>query len=121
MPAFWRDIPQAWVPFQARLRAALRDAGAYSVAAFSATGDITLTGSPAFITADTTAGSVTLTLPPAASVTGYRAEVKKIAAANTLTVEGNGSETIDGSANLAWTTQYQSFAFVSDGSQWWLI
>lgn len=121
MPAIWRDIPLQWVPFQARLRAALRYAGVYATSTASATGDITLTGSPTFIAVDTTAGSVTLTLPLAASAPGHRVEVKKTVAANTLTLEGNGAETIDGAANKSWTTALQSYAVVSDGTQWWVV
>jgi hypothetical protein len=69
----------------------------------------------------TTGGNVTLTLPPAATVVGYRVDVKKITAANTLTLDGDGSETIDGAATLAWTVQYQSYTVVSDGTAWSIV
>ncbi|OQW48868.1 MAG: hypothetical protein A4C66_05940 [Nitrospira sp. HN-bin3] len=62
---------------------------------------------------DTTSGNITVTLPPAASVPGKQYHIKKSVAANTLTVDGNGSETIDGAATLAWTTQYQSYLLES--------
>lgn len=70
---------------------------------------------------DTTAGSVTLTLPLAASVRGQWFEFKKLVAANTLTLDPAGSETIDGAATLAWTTQYQSYTVFSDGTEWWIV
>ena len=70
---------------------------------------------------DTTAGNVTLTLPPANTVPGFRIECKKLTAANTLIVDGAGSETIDGSATLAWTTQYQSYSLIADGGAWHVV
>lgn len=70
---------------------------------------------------DTTGGSVTLTLPRAATVRGQWFVFKKLIAANTLTLDGADAETIDGAATLAWTTQYQSYTIYSDGTEWWTI
>ncbi len=67
---------------------------------------------------DTSAGSVTLTLPAASTVRGQWFEVKKLTAANTLTLDPAGSETIDGAATLAWTAQYQCYTVYSDGTTW---
>ena len=69
----------------------------------------TLTEGDDSLDVTTSGGSVTVTLPPAASVPGKQYHVKKLSAANTLTLDGNGAETIDGAATLAWTTQYQSY------------
>lgn len=80
-----------------------------------------LTGADAVILADTTGGSVTLALPAAGINRGQMLQVKKTVAANTVTLDGIGSETIDGAATLAWTTQYQSYTVVSDGSQWLIV
>ena len=73
------------------------------------------------IKADTTAGSVVLTLPEAAKNTGREFVALKTIAANTLTVEGFGSETINDAANLAWTTRYAARTFYSDGVQYWVV
>lgn len=62
---------------------------------------------------DTTAGSVTVNLPPARTVPGHEYRVKKTVAANTVTLDADGSDTIDGAGTLAWTTQYQSYTIVS--------
>jgi hypothetical protein len=70
---------------------------------------------------DTTAGSVTLTLPAAATVRGQWYEFKKLVAANTLTLDPANAETIDGAATLAWTTQYQCYTVYSDGTEWWIV
>ena len=69
----------------------------------------------------TSGGSVTLTLPPARTVPGFRLDAKKLTAANTMTLDGAGSETIDGAATLAVTTQWESVTLVSDGTAWYLV
>lgn len=120
MPATWRDLPVGdWVTLQAKLRGAFRDAGVSSVQSLSATGDITLTGSPTLIIVDTSAGNVTLTLPAPATVTGALITVKKLTAANTLTL--SSSANIDGAGTLAWSTQYQSYNVQSTGSTWVIV
>lgn len=70
---------------------------------------------------NTTSGSVTVTLPPAANCKGRIYQFKKTVAANTVTLDPDGSETIDGAATLAWTTQYQSYTLCSDGSGWHIL
>lgn len=72
------------------------------------------------VVVDTTAGSVTLTLPTAASAIGHRVDIKKVTSAHTLTVDADGAETIDGAATLSWTTLHESNAIISDGTQWWV-
>lgn len=51
---------------------------------------------------DTTAGSVTMTLPPARN--GRELIFKKMVAANNMILDGDGAETIDGSATLSVAT-----------------
>lgn len=73
----------------------------------------TLTENDDIVLVTTSGGSVTITLPPAALVPGVEFRIKKMSAANTVTIDGNGSETIDGSATFAFTTQYQSVTVTS--------
>lgn len=73
----------------------------------------TLTDADDVLLVTTSGGSVTLTLPVASTLPGKRYEIKKMDAANTLTVQRSGSDTIDGATTLAWTTQYQSYSLVS--------
>ncbi len=87
----------------------------------TATGTLTLAWPVTTVRATTSGGSVTLTLPPAQTVIGYRVTVKKMTAASTLTLDGNDSETIDGSATLAWTTQYQTYTLESTGTEWIIV
>lgn len=67
----------------------------------------------------TTAGSQTVTLPAVADVpVGHEVTVKKTGSGGTLTIEGSGSETIDGALNVTTTTQYDAITLRSDGSSW---
>lgn len=69
------------------------------------------------ILVDTTAGNITIGLPPAANNTAIF-HIKKTIAANNLTIDGNGAETIDGSATKVLAAQYASASLVSDGTKW---
>lgn len=67
-------------------------------------------------------GSITITLPTAASVNGRRYHIKKISAdGNDVVIEGASSETIDGSLNFSLTNQYESITVVCDGSAWFIV
>lgn len=71
---------------------------------------------------DATSGNLTITLPLAADAIYRRYYVKKIdATANTVTVDGNGAETIDDAANYVLTVQYQSVTVHCDGTEWWVL
>lgn len=76
------------------------------------------------VAADTTASSRTITLPPLAdaydarSLSGREYIVYKPIAANSLIIEGNAAETINGSANQTLTTQYSWATFVAGPSGW---
>jgi len=85
----------------------------------AATATVSLTWPLTLVLADTTAGNVTLTLPAPATVPGFRLDVKKLIAANTLTL--SSSANIDGAATLAWTTRYQSYSLISDGATYHVV
>jgi|SRR3990167_2540999 len=73
------------------------------------------------ILVDTTSGTVTITLPAAASSAGVVVTCKKKVAANTMTIDGNGAETIDGAASISTTAIYSSRTVICDGTTWWII
>jgi hypothetical protein len=75
----------------------------------------------AVLICDTTGGSIVINLLPALEWQEKRLTVKKIIAANTVTVVPDGSETIDDAPDLDWTTQYESHEFVSEGGEVWII
>jgi len=71
---------------------------------------------------DCTSGAITLTLPPAASYKGKTLWVKKIdASGNAVTVDGDGSETIDNATTQTISVQYASLTLHCDGSEWWIL
>jgi hypothetical protein len=85
-------------------------------------GDYTITTSDEVVIADAAAASFTLTLPTAVGNTGKVYWVKKIdATANTVTIDGDGAETIDGAATAVLTTQYEAITVISDGTEWWVL
>jgi len=69
-------------------------------------------------------GAVTsLTLPSAQVVSGRTIYIKDAggnASTNNITVDTEGSETIDGSATLVMSTDYQAIQLYSDGSNWFV-
>lgn len=71
---------------------------------------------------DTSGGSVTITLPDATTVTPDTIFTIKrtTAGANTLTVNAE-SGNIDGAASQTINTQYASYSYISDGSNYWII
>lgn len=86
----------------------------------SAASPYTATTAQDVILANTVGGNITVNLPAAATAT-IPITIKKIDAANTLTLDPNGAETIDGSTTVAITVQYQSVTLVSDGTNWYGI
>ena len=69
-------------------------------------------------------GTYTVTLPPAADgkfngVSG-KLTFKHSGASGTVTIDGSGSETIDGATTLALTTKTRA-TIVSDGTAWHII
>lgn len=71
------------------------------------------------IPADTTSAAFTITLPKAGKHKGRVIYIKRIdASANNLTVDGDGSETIDGAASITLTTQWEIRRLTSDGTGW---
>jgi hypothetical protein len=85
------------------------------------TTDSAFLDSDSLIKADTTGGSVVLTLPEASKNLGRQFTMKKMIAANTLTMEGFGTELIDNAANLAVTVRYAARTVQSNGVGWDIV
>ncbi len=67
-------------------------------------------------------GAYTVTLPAAASNTGRTYYIKNIdAQGDDITIDGNSSETIDGSTTYILTSYLQNIKIISDGSNWHVI
>lgn len=75
------------------------------------------------ILADATGGAFSVTLPPVASTpNGYSVIIKRVnSGANAVTVDGDGSETIDGTATKVLNAQYESISIVNNQSSWQVI
>ena len=74
------------------------------------------------ILADGTSTAITLSMRPSSLIKGIVYVVKKIdATGNVITIDPNGSETIDGAATATLTSQYDVIRFVSDGNNLFVI
>lgn len=71
---------------------------------------------------DATAGNVTFTLQAALQWEQKRLVIKKIdASANTVTIDGYSTETIDGATTKVLSAQYASYELTSQGGAVWII
>jgi hypothetical protein len=93
--------------------------GSTVVTAKSAAATLTI-AEAGLVTAATAGGAFTLTLPTAVGNTGLKYSFIKIdAAANAVTLDGNGAQTINGAATYAdMDAQWDSCTIISDGSNW---
>lgn len=80
------------------------------------TGNYTATPEDSFIMCN---GTFTVTLYATSGQTGRVLHIKNIGS-GTVTVDGNASETIDGSLTIP-VTPNESFRMVNDGSNWYII
>jgi len=86
------------------------------------TANYTATDTDYTILGNATGGAITITLPKAATVNGKVYVIKKVdASGNAVTIDGDGAETIDGSATQALSSQYDKAVIQSDGSNWHII
>jgi len=71
---------------------------------------------------DATSGAITITLPSASPAQGREYHIKKIdSSTNTVTIDGNGSQTIDGALTQVIIFQYDSVMIKADGSNWFIL
>jgi len=75
------------------------------------------------ILADASNTSININLPAVASSANTEFIIKAIDITNTITIDSNASEAIDGSISpiTPFVTQYDSINIACDGSQWWII
>lgn len=69
---------------------------------------------------DTTSGAFTVTLFASSGNAGKELVIKNLGASN-LTIDGNGSETIDGSLTKVLTNKYSSINIICDGTGWVIV
>jgi hypothetical protein len=78
-------------------------------------------GDNVLVLGTTSGGNVTITLYAASGNSGNIVHVKKLVAANSLIIDGNSSEQIDGATTQTITAQYTCLTLCCDGSNWHII
>jgi len=86
------------------------------------TTNYTVASTDTVVFANAASGNVTITLPAASGLTGYRFYIKRIdGSANTVTVQRTSTDTIDGLTSFTLDLQYTAFGVVSNGSNWYIL
>ncbi len=73
------------------------------------------------LTADATSATFQITLPTAASIAGRQYTIKRINAANNVTVGCNGAETMDGATTKTLGSQWAAITVQSNGTNWVIV
>lgn len=83
----------------------------------------TLTSAHDIVTCDTSGGAFTVTLPTAVGIEGkeYILKYSDSGIINALTVDGDGSETIDGATTTTLNTEGETLRIISDGANWVIL
>jgi hypothetical protein len=92
--------------------------GSYAVGYVAKTAAYTAGDADSVISVDTTSGNVSIYLPTATTITGRIYTIKKIVAANTVTVDPSGSQTIDDSTTATLSSQWSYITVISNGADW---
>ena len=88
------------------------------------TSNATLTATDEYVEASASGGAFTITLPAVSGTSGRSYVIKKISASSatlTVTIDGNGSETIDGSLTKVLHLLNESIHIKSNGSAWYVV
>lgn len=99
----------------------LTTTGSFHTAITSTTSDLTLDNTHHTMVVDASSAARTITLPTALSAWRRIYVIKKFDNVNNVTIDANGSETIDRVTTQTLTTQYSSITLQSDGTEWWVI
>lgn len=96
------------------------DAGSGANTVTTKTTTYTITTNDYLVLADASSAAFTLTLPTAVGNTGIIFVIKKIDSDFTevVTIDGDGSETIDGSTTTTLNTLGETLTIISDGTNW---
>ena len=98
------------------------DAAGGPVAISTKSANYTVMLSDNVLLANCSSGPIVFSLPSAASATGHVFYFKKIdSSINTMTIQGFGSQLIDGAITINTIDQFDSFTLVTDGTQFWIL
>lgn len=67
-----------------------------------------------------TSGTFTVTLPTAVGIEGQFFIIKN-SGTGVITIDANGSETIDGALNKVMAVQYEAYYVISNGANWVVV
>lgn len=99
-----------------------RAADGYLFPVMGITASYTINYNDGVILADATSGNITITLLPALEMTQKRIVIMKTdASANTVTVDGNASETINGALTNVLSIQYAKVEITAYNGAWYVI
>lgn len=90
----------------------------------AATYDLLITDRVLHVTYTGTGAVTSLTLPTAQTTAGRIISIKDAggnASVNSITIDTEGAQTIDGSATFVMSTDYEDITLYSDGSNWFLM
>lgn len=94
----------------------------FATAVTTVTDDTTLDDTAQTVGVDATSKNIVITLPPVSGLNGTRYDVIKIdSSAHTVTLDGDGSELINGAATYVISNQWTSVTVICSGSAWWII
>lgn len=92
----------------------------YAISTKTALYTETATSGEIILLCNTSGGTFTITLATAVSNTS-KVTIKKIAGSSVVTIDANGTQTIDGGLTATLNRIYESITLVSDGSNWQII
>ncbi len=116
----WNDLPQSTLTSWTQVAGDIApQMGGKNVVTKAANYTATLVDE--VINVNSTPGSCTVALPAAAHIAGKLFTVTKTdASVNTVTVDANGSETINGATTKVLSSQYETVTVVSNGTGWYI-
>lgn len=121
-PDDWSVIDIGTVADNSITKAKLTNTTLYQDVVSTTTTPYTVAAADDVILMDATAGAKTINLPAAASHSGRVLDIKKIdSSVNTVTVDANASETIDGALTAMLDIQNSVLNIISDGTNWRLM
>lgn len=116
------EVELAKLALENRIATYLQGGGAARGAYRSVTASGNVVSGDYFLVCNAAGGAITLTLPQAALVPGRIYVFKRVnSGANTVTVDGYASETIDGALTHVLAPQWNSITIISDGTAWYII
>jgi len=96
--------------------------GAIATPIVTKTSAYTITEADSTILVDATSAAFTVTLPTAVGIAGRTYTIKKIdSSINNVTLDANGTQTIDGSLSYTLLGQWKAVQVQSDGANWVVI